>query len=288
VNASNKLSLLLSFVVCALAVAIVGSSSPVIAGQARAGAKHAPVEIIRDESGNPVPALAGELETLNWSGYVLPKFVTNENYTSVQGTWIVPGVIYDGVLSVSSNWVGIGGFCKTARCRSADKTLIQLGTTQEAVSVSDTQYFPWYEMPPKAPVNIPLEVNPDDTITASLSCAGKCKGKASWTLYMMDETTGKSWSTIVKYNSAKLSADWIVEAPTSRGGIVPLADFGITTFSQSMANAASADLLNDGVAVIMQDPNGQSSNVSLPNSTGDGFNACFSPDSSLATCASPP
>jgi hypothetical protein len=67
---------------------------------------------------------------------------------------------------------------------------------------------------------------------------------------------------------------------------LPLADFGTETFTQSMANAASANL-STGDSLIMEDPSGQSSNVSAPNLTEDGFNACFSPDSTLATCDSP-
>jgi len=288
VNASNKLPMLFSFLICAFTVAIVGASSPAIAGQARAAAKHALIDVIRDKNGNPVPAIAGELESRNWSGYVLPKFVTKENYTSAQATWIVPEVIYDGVPSAVGNWVGIGGFCKNANCKSGDKTLIQLGTAQEPLSVTETDYYAWYEMLPKGPVTIPLVVSPGDVITASLSCPGKCKGNASWTLSMTDETTGRSWSTVVKYNSKKLSADWIVEAPGGPGGYAPLADFGITTFSQSMVNAAGADL-STGVAVVMANPNGQSSSVSDPSSTQDGFNACFSfnPDPTLVPCPSP-
>src|SRR5208337_2655868 len=274
-----------SFVICALAVAIVGSSSHAIAGQSKVGAKHAPVEIIPDENGNPVASVAGQLETSNWSGYVLPKFVTNEGYTSAQGTWIVPKVIYNGVSSASANWVGIGGFCKSAQCKKGkgDKTLIQLGTIQAALSVSDSEYFAWYELLPNASIETSLVVNPGDVITASLSCAGKCKGKQKWTLSMTDETTHDSWSQVVTYNSSKLSVEWIEEAPTDQNGIAPLADFDVTTFSESTKNGASADL-SAGIGVVMNDPNGQSSNVSAPNSTSDGFSACFSPDSSLANC----
>ena len=119
-----------------------------------------------------------------------------------------------------------------------------------------------------------LVVSPGDTIMASLSCAGKCKGTQHWTLSMTNQTTGLSWSKVLKYNSSKLSAEWIEEAPTDRNGIVPLADFGTSTFVQSMVNGASADL-STGDSIVMDDPNGQSSTVSPPDSTMDGFTACF-------------
>ncbi len=221
---------------------------------------------------------------MNWSGYVLPTFQTKEkHYTVAQATWILPEVFFDGVESASLSWIGIGGFCKNEKCKQVDETLIQLGTEQDALSDSETQYYAWYEMLPGAEIHTTLEVNPGDVVTASLSCAGKCKKKQSWTLSMTDETTGNSWSQVVTYKSSKLSVEWIEEAPTGGGGILPLADFGKVTFSQATADAAGVDL-SSGDSIVMKNPHGQTSNVSSPNSTEDGFSACFSPDSELATC----
>jgi hypothetical protein len=279
VNSSNKLCLLL---VNAVVVAIFGASSSAFAAPRRIPLKNAPVKLVRDNNGNPVAAFReNQFISMNWSGYVLSKFETGNHYTSASSTWVVPEVTYQGVDAVSANWVGIGGYCKNKKCKP-DKTLIQLGTIQ-ATSNSGPQYLAWYEMLP-API-IPigsLEVHPGDVITASLSCAGKCKNKGKWTLAMKDETTGNSWSLDVSYKSSKLSVDYIEEAPTS-GGIVPLADFGQTFFSASTANGGSANL-DDAVSLIMEDPHGQTSNVSAPNATLDGFAACFSPDSTLAPC----
>ena len=80
----------------------------------------------------------------------------------------------------SAEWVGIGGFCKNAQCnkqKDVDKTLIQLGTAQEAFGTSDLQYFAWYELLPRAPITTPLAVNPGDVynITASLTCEGNVR-----------------------------------------------------------------------------------------------------------------
>ena len=44
-------------------------------------------------------------------------------------------------------------------------------------------------------------------------------------------TTGQSFSTSTKVNSAKRSsAEWIAEAPSGFGGILPLADFGTAVY----------------------------------------------------------
>ena len=226
---------------------------------------------------------------MNWSGYVLSKFMTGEHYTAAQATWIVPQVFFDGIQSASSSWVGIGGFCKSKKCgrHQEDNSLIQLGTEQDSLSDADSQYYAWYEVLPGAEIVInSLPVNPGDVITASLSCAAKCNTKTLWTLSMTNETTGDTWSLPVKYKSSRLSVDIIEEAPFS-GGILPLADFDKATFSDISANSAPINL-SEGESVIMEDDQGgeetESSNVSAPNSSMDGFAACFSDSSTLATC----
>jgi hypothetical protein len=260
-----------------------------IAAQSKPAPKHAPVEMLRDENGNPLHVLDSQLVSGNWSGYILPKFLTKKNYTAGQATWIVPEVFPDGIESASSSWIGIGGFCKSKKCKKGDidKSLIQLGTEQDVSSDGVTNYYAWYEMLPQAETPTTLPVNPGDRITASLSCAGKCKNKQSWTLSILNETTGDSFSKVVTYKSSKLSVEVIQEAPSDQHGVLPLADFGSITFSDSTADAESVNF-SLGDSLVLEDPNvGASSNVSVPDSTLDGFNACFSPDSTLAACSSP-
>ena len=274
-----------ALLICALTVALAGSSSPAIARPARAGARHAPVEILRDAIGDPLRTKDLQFISTNWSGYVLPKFLTKKNYTAAQATWIVPEVFFDGIESASSSWVGIGGFCKSKKCKQGDddKTLIQLGTEQDAISDTETDYYAWYELIPGAEIPTMLAVKPGDLITASLICAGKCKNKQSWTLSMTNETSGHSWSQVVTYESSKLSVDVIQEAPSDQNGTLPLADYGTATFSDIAADAADANL-SEAESLVMENTHGESANVSAPNSTLNGFTACFSPDSTLAPC----
>jgi len=294
VNSISKSSIVPSIVVFALALALVGSPLMAEAGQSRldsnraavAGATHAPIQVIPEPStGAALRTSEGRLTSSNWSGYVLPKFATGELYTSAQATWVVPTVVFKKKPAVSSNWVGIGGFCKNSRCTSVDRTLIQLGTAHEAVNRNNSIYFAWYEMLPASSITTPLEVNPGDVITASLTCANSCTGNhQSWTLSMTNVTSGDNWSQDFNYASPNLSAEWIEEAPSGRNGIFPLANYGTTTFDESMIDGGSADL-RSADTVVMRDPHGQSSNVSALNSTFDGFSACFGPHKSLTPCS---
>lgn len=239
------------------------------------------IQIIRDPNGNALLTREDQFKSANWSGYVLAQFDTRES--SAQGTWIVPTVVFKKTQAVSANWVGIGGFCGNMECTGVDPTLIQLGTAQEALSRKRTKYFAWYEMLPGPPQLIPLTINPTDLITASLSCAGACTNAQKWTLSMTNQTSGLSWSQDFTYQSYLLSADWIVEAPTDRHGILPLADYGTTTFDQSMTNGVTADLPMAEI-VIMLDPHHQTSDLSYFDTTFDGFSACFGTHKVLEPC----
>ena len=283
-NVSNRLSITLSIAICAFALAIAGSSSA-FAGPAKTASKHAPIQLLRDRDGNPIADVTGTLESPNWSGYILAKFQTGQKYKAITATWTVPEVVFQGVDAASAEWVGIGGFCKNAKCnkqKDVDKTLIQLGTAQEAFGTSDLQYFAWYELLPRAPITTPLAVSPGDVITASLTCEGKCKGTARWTLSFTNVTTSDTFSKTLKYKSPNLSAEWIEEAPVSGNGVVPLADYDTAVFSNGTVNGDTANLDNaDGVVMI--NPNGQTSNVSAPNPSLDGFRVCFG-EGSLTPC----
>ena len=193
VKSFNAMSVLRSFLLCALTVAIAGASSPAIAGPARPRLKHTPIKVYRDENGDPLRTIDDALVNQIWSGYALPEFETGNLYTSAQATWTVPAVSYEGVEALSASWVGIGGFCENSGCDPVNQTLIQLGTAQAALTAKKTEYWAWYEMLPKYSIPTKLKVKPGDVITASLICAGACTGKQKWTLSMTNETTGKSW-----------------------------------------------------------------------------------------------
>ena len=243
---------------------------------------HAPVQVRRNDDGSIERGRNGQIATENWSGYAVAQFETHQTYTAAQATWTVPAVQFDpndtSGLSTqySATWVGIGGFCENATCNKGDHTLIQLGTEQDVSSDGTTSYSSWYELLPAFPVTKDPKtypVAPGDVITASLQCTSCSSKKQFWTLTMSN--LGKwRWMAQVTYASSKLSAEWIAEAP-SAGGILPLANFGTAHFTDLDvgSNESPPSLTLETNGILLEDPNGQTADVSDPNA--DAFNACW-------------
>jgi hypothetical protein len=157
----------------------------------------------------------------NWSGYA----VTGSRYTSVSSSWTEPTATCSGT-AYSSFWVGLDG--------DTSGTVEQTGTDADC-SGRTPQYYAWYEMYPKYPVNYRKTVRPGDAMTASVTT----DGSGNFTLTIADTTRGWSKTTTAKLKSATLSsAEVIAEAPSSGSGVLPLANFGTVTFTGSTANGS--------------------------------------------------
>jgi hypothetical protein len=158
----------------------------------------------------------------NWSGYA----VTGSTFTSVSGSWTEPTVSCSGT-AYSSFWVGLDG--------DTSSTVEQTGTDADC-SGSTPQYYAWYEMYPKFPVNLPQPVSPGDKMSASVTT----DGRGNFVLTISDATQGWTNKTTAKLKSAKLaSAEVIAEAPSGSGGVLPLANFNVVNFSGATANGAT-------------------------------------------------
>src|SRR5258708_2111390 len=162
----------------------------------------------------------------NWSGYAS----TGTTYNDVKGSWTQPTAsCSSGQTAYSSFWVGIDG--------DTTNTVEQTGTDADCSSGTPT-YYAWYEMYPKFPVNLSpssYPVLPGDGITAEVSASG-----GSFTLKIADSTRGWSFTTNQRSRKpARGSAEWIAEAPSSSGGVLPLANFGTVSFSSCTANGAA-------------------------------------------------
>ena len=155
-------------------------------------------------------------ESSNWSGY--EETGAGAQFTSVSASWAVPQ-LEANITGSSSAWVGIDG--------TTTPDLIQAGTEQDW-TVSGPLYYAWYELLPGSAVELG-PVHPGDEVTASV--AQLSPGK--WSISIKDSTTGQSWSQQVAYNAAGVSAEWVVEAPTSASSqaVEPLAAFGSVDFS---------------------------------------------------------
>jgi hypothetical protein len=161
----------------------------------------------------------------NWGGYAVQSCLTSPSskvVTKVVGTWVEPTAKCTKT-AYAAFWVGIDGY--------SSSSVEQLGTDSDCNGATPS-YYAWYEMYPANPVTLSMSIKPGNTITASVTynSAGK------FVLALKDVTTGKSFSVTKSLSSAaRSSAEWIVEAPSSSSGVLPLADFGTVTFTSCSA-----------------------------------------------------
>jgi len=170
----------------------------------------------------------GGVTSLNWSGYA----VAGANFTYANGSWHVPLVECTTTPNAYSVfWVGIDGF--------TNNTVEQVGTGSDCNGTTPV-YYAWYEFYPANLVVITsLQVSPGDKMGATVSYEG---GK--FTLDMTDYTTGKSFKVTKSVPGAlRTSAEWIAEAPSSGGAVLPLADFGRANYGADY-NSSDPDSCN--------------------------------------------
>ncbi|MGA3212294.1 MAG: G1 family glutamic endopeptidase [Terriglobales bacterium] len=174
----------------------------------------------------------GTATSTNWGGYA----VTGTDFTSAEGSWIVPTVTCTSGDQYSAFWVGLDGYSST--------TVEQTGTSADCAG-KKASYYAWYEFYPAGSVEITsVPVKPGDKITASVTW----NSGSSFTTKITDETTGKSYSkTGTVSGAARSSAEWIAEAPccTAGGGILPLADFGTGEFGLDYTSASGTNYATD-------------------------------------------
>jgi hypothetical protein len=170
----------------------------------------------------------------NWSGYV----ATGGTYTSVTGTWIVPTVSATSS-GADATWVGIGGVTGT--------DLIQAGTQATVTGSGAVTYSAWTEILPDYARPTPLEVNPGDSITVTITE----QTSGVWLIIMVNNTTRDSYEKTLRYDSSRSSAEWIQEAPSTDRGIIPLSDFGTVRF---LAGSAVRDGVSLGLSDLGAEP----------------------------------
>jgi hypothetical protein len=164
-------------------------------------------------SGARFPAMQGlgaptpppVVSSLNWSGYV----ATGGPFLGVQGTFTVPNLARATGATRTSEWVGIDG--------RHNGHLIQAGVEQDYdTSTGLVSHYAWWQVLPDHPtqVEIPLMVLPGDEITVVI---GRRRDGRHWSIVVSDDTTGQTFSTRRPYAGPASSAEWVVEAPTTRG-----------------------------------------------------------------------
>jgi hypothetical protein len=163
----------------------------------------------------------------NWSGYAAETNLSKPlsgSVSDVKGQWTVPSVACDVSTghTYSSAWVGIDGY--------SNGTVEQVGTEQDCNFGSPVNYA-WYEMYPKYPVRITMSARPGDVMSAEVHYNGNNK----FVLTINNLTLNQAFSTTQKASAKRQSAEWVVEAPSSTGGVLPLANFATAYFTNASA-----------------------------------------------------
>jgi hypothetical protein len=193
----------------------------------------------------------------NWSGYAAasPNFLnpTIGAVTYAAGCWMVPALIPTPDTSYCAIWVGIDGFF--------DNTVEQIGTAHNWVDGVQENYA-WFEMYPNGAFALTgFPVNVGDEISVRVAY----KGDNVFKLVMFNHTQGVMTTVPASFtttaNAQRTSAEWVVEAPFS-GGVLPLSDFGLTTFNYCSAN------MSDGKGSINNNPLWSYDSIVMENSSG--------------------
>ena len=180
--------------------------------------------------------------SLNWSGYS----VSGDTYKSVTATWTQPAIVTRPAGTYAAFWVGLDG--------DGSRTVEQIGTM--GYTYAGTAYYvAWYEMYPAAMQMLSLVVRPGDLVTATV----RWTGSTSYRLTLVNKTTGRKFTTTKSSLKARrASAEVIAEAPADGSGVLPLAAFGLATFSAcavdggslAAAGASSIDMIESGGSVL--------------------------------------
>jgi hypothetical protein len=73
-----------------------------------------------------------------------------------------------------------------------------------------------------------------------------------WSITLSDTSEAWSFSNTIAYNGAGTSAEWIVEAPSSTFGVLPLANYGGTVFDHGSVSGGSPNLVAGDGGVMVQ------------------------------------
>jgi hypothetical protein len=201
-------------------------------------------------SAQPLP-IFHTVDSYNWSGYAAATNLTSpasNAVTTVSGSWTVPSVS-GKANAYSSVWVGIDGY--------SSSSVEQLGTEQDTSKTGKATYYAWWEMYPNPSQRIPgMTISPGDSMYASVKYSS-----GQFTLYMKDNSTDVSFTTGQSAMADRSSAEWVVEAPSSFSGILPLANFGTATFSAAQATI-------NGTTGAIDNSSWQNTAINMVNSSG--------------------
>ena len=200
----------------------------------------------------PSPGHSVATASTNWAGYAAQTNLDSplaNAVTAVSGSWNVPSVSGRGT-AFSSIWVGVDGYDSS--------TVQQIGTSSDIID-GQPQYYAWYEMFPNDSFSVAkLTIHAGDAISASVTYLGSDQ----YSLQLTNNTTNETFSiTQTAYGAQRSSAEWIVEAPSSSNGVLPLARF-------STANITGASATIGGETGPIDNPAWQNTAINMVSSGG--------------------
>ena len=198
------------------------------------------------------------LTSTNWAGYAVVGSAAS--VTVVRGSWIEPA--FHGTCSSTTElaafWVGIDGISSSA------PTVEQTGTIIECVG-GTVVHAAWWEMYPTNSIQVisTMTITAGDAIFAEVHYYS-----GAFHITLHDASTGKYFNTTQKCGTtacARLSAEWIAEAPCCSGSSVyPLANFGTNLWGKDHTNLTGTnDATISGVTRVM----GKFTNLTLDEIT---------------------
>jgi hypothetical protein len=162
----------------------------------------------------------------NWGGYAVHQ--SGVTFRAIKATFFVPFMncaVTPGSASpgnFSSHWVGLDGF--------SSHTVEQDGIEADCSSGS-AHYDAWHEVFPRAEQPVSMKIRAGDSITASVRYS---RSTRKYRLEVLDNTNGNHFTVHQKCAGSacvRSSAEAISEAPSDNSGILPMADYGASSFS---------------------------------------------------------
>ena len=168
------------------------------------------------------PPTEGSERTPNWSGYA----VTTGPYGEITGTFTVPFLTTNAICSEENGvWAGIDGF--NAASLPNDSDLIQAGISEGMTNPATGEcnpgtfyVWPWWEILPAPETLITTwgngavaTVNAGDQVTVTVLQVSL----TMWSINLVDDTTGGSFTTEQAYSAPESSGEWVMEAVSNTG-----------------------------------------------------------------------
>jgi hypothetical protein len=214
--------------------------------------------------GTAPPGPVEDVQSSNWSGYSS----VGGPYTVVKGTFTVPApVAGTSPRAQVAEWVGVDG------TSASDPSLIQAGVDEQAdpYSPGGLDVAPWWEILPATATPITtVPVSVGDKVTVTI---WQVSG-TTWEINLVDDTTGKSFTTLPeKYTGPGSTAEWVVEATSEcrfQCRTAPLAPYSPAVSFTDLGMAGPQKSLDE--ITMVQGPG----TVSTPSAmSADGFKVTY-------------